>query len=156
VPRRIRSTRPSHQIVPTYGPAERAGSRTKNALLAKLSERIKRIVLPFGITAIDRTLPGGGLARGALHVGQAVRERALPNAAVTRWRIAALPSRPMRDGWQQSGSPRIWFSVWRGKGWERGGSTSAFTVSRRRARPFPQIRPLPKRHRSRAPDGDGA
>src|SRR6202045_2664154 len=29
--------------------------------------------------------------------GQATRERALPNAAVTRWRIAALPSRPMRD-----------------------------------------------------------
>jgi protein ImuA len=29
--------------------------------------------------------------------GQAARERALPNAAVTRWRIAALPSRPMRD-----------------------------------------------------------
>ena len=28
--------------------------------------------------------------------GQAARERALPNAAVTRWRIAALPSRPMR------------------------------------------------------------
>jgi protein ImuA len=28
---------------------------------------------------------------------QAARERALPNAAVTRWRIAALPSRPMRD-----------------------------------------------------------
>jgi protein ImuA len=29
--------------------------------------------------------------------GQAARERALPNAAVTRWRIAALPSRPLRD-----------------------------------------------------------
>jgi protein ImuA len=29
--------------------------------------------------------------------GQAARERALPNAAVTRWRIAALPSRPMWD-----------------------------------------------------------
>jgi protein ImuA len=29
--------------------------------------------------------------------GQAARERALPNAAVTRWRITALPSRPMRD-----------------------------------------------------------
>jgi protein ImuA len=29
--------------------------------------------------------------------GQAARERALPNAAVTRWRITALPSRPLRD-----------------------------------------------------------
>ncbi|MGA7866690.1 MAG: damage-inducible protein, partial [Stellaceae bacterium] len=29
--------------------------------------------------------------------GQAARERALPNVALTRWRIAALPSRPMRD-----------------------------------------------------------
>jgi len=28
---------------------------------------------------------------------QAARERALPNAAVTRWRIAALPSQPMQD-----------------------------------------------------------
>jgi protein ImuA len=29
--------------------------------------------------------------------GQASRERALPNAAMTRWRVAALPSRPMQD-----------------------------------------------------------
>jgi protein ImuA len=29
--------------------------------------------------------------------GQAARERALPNAATTRWRITALPSRPRRD-----------------------------------------------------------
>src|SRR5271169_294402 len=44
--------------------------------LPELRERIRRIerpaatahgVLPFGITAIDRALPGGGLARGALH-----------------------------------------------------------------------------------------
>jgi len=212
-------------VVPTDGPTKRAGSRMENTLLANLSERIRRIerplatvhgVLPFGITEIDRTLPGGGLARGALHEilgtggdeedgalaaafgagilgrlsrmadgivlwclprpdiygcglaahgldpahvvlvralrdaeilwameeglhapgiaavvgevgtlpavasrrlqlaaersgitafllrrwydgGQAVRERALPNVAVTRWRIAALPSCPMRD-----------------------------------------------------------
>jgi protein ImuA len=46
------------------------------ALLPELRERIRRIerpaeaihgVLPFGIAAIDRALPGGGLARGALH-----------------------------------------------------------------------------------------
>jgi protein ImuA len=190
-------------------------------LLPELRERVRRIerspamahgALPFGVAAIDRTLPGGGLARGALHEilgvggdeedgalaaaftarilgrltgvvlwclprpdlygpglavhgldpgrvvlvrasrnaeilwameeglrapgivavvgevgslpmvasrrlqlaaersgitafllrrwhdgGQAARERALPNAAMTRWRIAALPSRPMRN-----------------------------------------------------------
>ena len=44
--------------------------------LAELRERVRRIerpasvqhgVVPFGIAAIDRVLPGGGLARGALH-----------------------------------------------------------------------------------------
>jgi protein ImuA len=48
----------------------------ERALLPELRERIRRIerptetthgILPFGIAAIDRALPGGGLARGALH-----------------------------------------------------------------------------------------
>jgi len=48
----------------------------ENATLAKLREQIERIegkqmstrsVLPFGVEAIDRHLPGGGLALGALH-----------------------------------------------------------------------------------------
>jgi protein ImuA len=39
--------------------------------------------------------------------GQAVRERALPNAAVTRWRIAPLPSRPSR------GEPGVGHPRWR-------------------------------------------
>ena len=48
----------------------------ERASLLELRERIRRIersaatahgVLPFGIAAIDRALPGGGLARGALH-----------------------------------------------------------------------------------------
>src|SRR6516165_12213270 len=48
----------------------------ERASLLELRERIQRIersaatahgVLPFGIEAIDRALPGGGLARGALH-----------------------------------------------------------------------------------------
>jgi protein ImuA len=47
-----------------------------NDLLPALRERVRRIerptatvhgVLPFGVAAIDRALPGGGLARGALH-----------------------------------------------------------------------------------------
>jgi protein ImuA len=46
------------------------------SLLAELRERVRRIerpaamghgVLPFGVAAIDRALPDGGLARGALH-----------------------------------------------------------------------------------------
>jgi protein ImuA len=48
----------------------------EKALLPKLREHIRRIerptapthgVSPFGVAAIDRVLPGGGLARGALH-----------------------------------------------------------------------------------------
>jgi protein ImuA len=51
-------------------------SDTARTLLPELRERLRRIersaavaheVLPFGITAIDQALPGGGLARGALH-----------------------------------------------------------------------------------------
>jgi protein ImuA len=39
--------------------------------------------------------------------GQAARERALPNAAVTRWRVATLPSRPSR------GEPGVGRPRWR-------------------------------------------
>src|SRR5215813_12715491 len=48
----------------------------ERARLPELRERVRRIerpttaihgVLPFGIAAIDRALPGGGLTRGALH-----------------------------------------------------------------------------------------
>jgi len=48
----------------------------ERALLPELREHIRRIerpaaathgVVPFGVAAIDRMLPGGGLARGALH-----------------------------------------------------------------------------------------
>src|SRR5215472_6132611 len=51
-------------------------SPAKSILLTELRERVRRIersavaargVLPFGVAAIDRILPGGGLARGALH-----------------------------------------------------------------------------------------
>ena len=48
----------------------------EKACLSELRERVRRIerptaaihgVLPFGIAAIDRVLPGGGISRGALH-----------------------------------------------------------------------------------------
>src|SRR5947208_3579008 len=78
--------------------------------LAALRERIRHIeqpashgVLPFGVAAIDRALPGGGVALGAVHEilgidgDEAARERERPSAAVTRWRIAALPARDIDD-----------------------------------------------------------
>ena len=48
---------------------------TGRALISELRERVGRIersaaaygVLPFGVAAIDRALPGGGLAQGAVH-----------------------------------------------------------------------------------------
>jgi protein ImuA len=51
--------------------------------------------------------------------GQAVRERALPNAAVTRWCIAALPSRPMWDE-PGIGRPRWRIELMRCRGGEPG------------------------------------
>src|SRR3984893_16832841 len=55
--------------------------------------------------------------------GQAARERALPNAAVTRWRIAALPSQPPR------GEPGVGRPRWRGEllRW-RGGEPACWEV----------------------------
>jgi protein ImuA len=53
-----------------------AVSRSRDSLLAGLRARIRRIergeaaahaVLPLGVAAIDAALPGGGLARGAVH-----------------------------------------------------------------------------------------
>ncbi len=54
----------------------RASPSLSHDSLPALRERVRRIerpaaavhgVLPFGITAIDRALPGGGLARGSVH-----------------------------------------------------------------------------------------
>jgi protein ImuA len=63
------------------------------------SRRLQLAAERSGITAF--------LLRRWREGGQAARERALPNAAVTRWRIAALPSRPMRD------EPGVGHSWWR-------------------------------------------
>ena len=67
-----------------------------NDLLSILRDRVRRIerptatahgVLPFGLAAIDRALPGGGLARGALHeilgAGGDEEDGALPAAFAT-------------------------------------------------------------------------
>src|SRR3954453_23952314 len=50
------------------------GHMPRPASLNALRDRIRRIetparhgVLPFGVAAIDRALPGGGLALGAVH-----------------------------------------------------------------------------------------
>jgi protein ImuA len=59
------------------------------ALPAVASRRLQLGAERSGITAF--------LLRRWRDGGQAARERALPNAAVTRWRIAALPSRAVPD-----------------------------------------------------------
>src|SRR6516225_9318244 len=56
------------------------------ALTAVASRRLQLAAERSGITAF--------LLRRWRDGGQAMRERNLPNAAVTRWRIAALPSQP--------------------------------------------------------------
>jgi protein ImuA len=56
------------------------------ALPMVASRRLQLAAEHSGITAF--------LLRRWREGGQATRERALPNATVTRWRIAALPSRP--------------------------------------------------------------
>ncbi len=58
------------------------------ALAGVASRRLQLAAERSGVTAL--------LLRRWRDGGQATRERALPNAAVTRWRIAALPSQPSR------------------------------------------------------------
>jgi protein ImuA len=69
------------------------------ALGAVASRRLQLAAERSGITAF--------LLRRWRDGGQAARERVLPNAAVTRWRIAALPSQPPR------GEPGIGLPRWR-------------------------------------------
>jgi len=69
------------------------------ALGAVASRRLQLAAERSGITAF--------LLRRWREGGQAARERALPNAAVTRWRIAALPSQSPR------GEPGVGYPRWR-------------------------------------------
>jgi len=69
------------------------------ALPMVASRRLQLAAERSGITAL--------LLRRWRDGGQAARERALPNAAVTRWRIAALPSRRPR------GEPGVGRPQWR-------------------------------------------
>jgi protein ImuA len=59
------------------------------ALPAVASRRLQLAAERSGITAF--------LLRRWRNEGQAARERALPNAVTTRWRIAAMTSRPLRS-----------------------------------------------------------
>jgi protein ImuA len=68
-------------------------------LPAVASRRLQLAAERFGITAF--------LLRRWRDGGQAARERALPNAAATRWRIAAMPSRARRN------EPGVGFARWR-------------------------------------------
>src|SRR5215469_293048 len=78
-------------------------------LPAVASRRLQLAAEHSGITAF--------LLRRWRNGGQAARERALPNAAVTRWRIAALPSQPPR-GEPGVGSPRWRIELLRCRGGE--------------------------------------
>jgi protein ImuA len=69
------------------------------SLPAAASRRLQLAAERSGITAF--------LLRRWRDGGQATRERALPNAATTRWRIAALPSRPLQ------GEPGVGRARWR-------------------------------------------
>src|SRR5436190_17964845 len=99
-----------------------AARTTATATLAPLRERIRQIeapvrhgVLPFGAPAIDRALPGGGLALGAVHeiLGQGGDEEDGAAAAgfmagiVARLRGSASPAQVdgHSGGRAQRGSP---------------------------------------------------
>src|SRR5438552_15302747 len=90
------------------------------ALLPELRERVRRIerspamaheVLHFGVAAIDRALPGGGLARGALHeilgAGGDEEDGALPAAFAARilGRLSRPPSSPSHSPTRPGSSP---------------------------------------------------
>ena len=92
-------------------------------LLPTLRERIRRIerpaaavhgVLPFGVAAIDRTLPGGGLARGAVHeflgMGGDEEDGALAAAfaADILDRLGPHPNPPPRAGEGTGGGIVLW------------------------------------------------
>ena len=79
------------------------------SLPAIASRRLQLAAERSGITAF--------LLRRWRDGGQAARERALPNAAVTRWRITALPSQPPR-GEPGVGSPRWRIELLRCRGGE--------------------------------------
>jgi protein ImuA len=76
---------------------------------AVASRRLQLAAERSGITAF--------LLRRWRNGGQAARERALPNAATTRWRIAAMPSRPIRDE-PEIGRPRWRIELLRCRGGE--------------------------------------
>jgi protein ImuA len=95
----------------------------ERAHLSELRERIRRIerptlvvhgVLPFGIAAIDRVLPGGGLVRGALHeilgIGGDEEDGALAAAfaAGILGRLGPHPNPPPLAGEGRGGGIVLW------------------------------------------------
>ncbi|MBV9376618.1 MAG: damage-inducible protein [Alphaproteobacteria bacterium] len=104
-------------------------------LLPELRERVRRIerpaatahgVLPFGVATIDRALPGGGLARGALHeimgMGRDEEDGALAAAftATIIGRLAASPTSPSQPPPIPSLAPTLTLPRSRGREWEGG------------------------------------
>src|SRR5438270_4762442 len=89
-------------------------------LIPELRERVRRIerspamahgVLPFGVAAIDRALPGGGLARGAVNeilgVGGDEEDGALPAAFAAHilGRLTRPPTSPSQSLTRPGSSP---------------------------------------------------
>src|ERR1700736_7043899 len=81
----------------------------------------RRLVLPFGLKAIDRHLPGGGLALGALHEVAGGGHRAIDGAAAALFAagIAARTRGPGRIflprlSRQAGSSPTAWSMSRRG------------------------------------------
>jgi protein ImuA len=110
----------------------------EKSLLLDLRERVRRIerpaaamhgVLPLGVATIDRALPGGGLARGALHeiLGAGGDEEDSALAAAFTARILGrliLPTSPSRPppipspacgggvGWEQAVRGEVGVILW--------------------------------------------
>jgi len=107
-------------------------------LPAVASRRLQLAAERSGITAF--------LLRRWRDGGQAARERNLPNAAVTRWRVAALPSQPL-PGEPGVGHPRWRVELLRCRGgepacWEVEGADATGHVSLASAladRPAPSV-----------------
>src|SRR3954464_9870989 len=112
------------------------GDMPRPACLNALRDRIRRIetpvrhgVLPFGVAAIDRALPGGGLALGAVHeiLGQGGDEEdgatAAGFAAGILARLSPLDPHPPLVG--AMGPP-----LSRGAGEGYGGAAGFFPLSR--------------------------
>ena len=98
-------------------------------LAAVASRRLQLVAERSGVTAF--------LVRRWRNGGEAMREYNLPNAAATRWRIAALPSQPISTWFETPALPR----PPGGEGWSEG----VTSMVRRGGAPLPPAGPAVRR-----------